>query len=249
MREFFLDENIGIPFTLFGKVHIGCILIVLTGLLLIYLMRNRIKNINKKYHKKIKYIMFALLFSNMAIYYGSYIYYGVYNWKVHLPLHICFIAGILFMIYLLTGKRKMYKVIFPLTFIGPLPAIFYPDLSSSFDYFVFYQYFISHHLLMIFSYFILYMEDFKITYNDTIKTFILGNIIFITMSIFNNLFNTNYIMSGGFPDFVTELYPLLNYIWPPIVLETLGIIVLLLIYGLIYIKNKDDKNDKLKTSI
>ncbi len=247
MREFFLDEEIKIPFILFGKTHIGCIIIGLTGLLLIYLLRNQIKKIDKKKHRLIKYTMFIILFGNMAIYYGSYLYYGVYNWKVHLPLHFCFIAGILFMIYLLTGKRKLYKIIFPLTFIGPLPAIFYPELTSSFDHFLFYQYFISHHLLMIFSYFILYLEDFTITLKDTIKTFITANLIFLIMSIFNMIFKTNYIMSGGLPNFLTELYPFLNHIFPPIVLETVGIIVLFLISLLTHIKNKEDNLLKNKT--
>lgn len=247
MREFFLDEKPGIPFVLFGKIHIGCVLIVIIGFILIYLLRGKIKNINKKYHKPIRYIMFTILFSNMAIYYGSYIYYGTYDWKVHLPLHLCFIAGTLFMIYLLTGKRNLYKVIFPLTFVGPLPAIFYPDLTSSFDYFVFYQYFISHHLLMLFSYFLLYLEDFNITKKDILKTFILGNIIFITMFIFNTIFGTNYIMSYGFPDFIVELYPFLNHIWPPIVLELLGVFVLFLIYLLVNVKNIEDKRLQKKS--
>jgi len=240
VREFFIDENIGIPFILFGDIHIFCILILILGLLSIYLLRNKIKKIKKKYHKKINIIMFLILFLNMAIYYGSYLYYGIYNWKVHLPLHICFIAGTLFMIYLITDNKKLYKIIFPLTFIGPLPAIFYPELSSSLDCFVFYQYFISHHLLMIFSYFILYMKNFKINFKDFIKTFILGNTIFIVMYIFNQVFGTNYIMSEGFPQFVLELYPFLNYIWPPIALEVIGMVVLTVVYGLIYVKNKED---------
>ena len=241
MKEFFLDNKISIPFVLFGKIHIICISILIVGLITIYKFRNKIKKIKFKPAKKIKFSMFLILFLNMTIYYGSYIYYGIYNWKVHLPLHFCFIAGILFMIYLLTNNRKLYKIIFPLTFIGPLPAIFYPDLSSSLDYFVFYQYFISHHLLMIFSYFILYLDDFTITNKDTINTFILANIIFVTMAIFNQIFQTNYIMSNKLPDFILELYPVLKNIWPPIILEIIGIIVLFLISILTTIKNKEDK--------
>lgn len=239
MKEFFLDNKIEMPFILFGKIHIMCILILIIGLIIIYKLRHKIKKIKKK--KEIKIIMFLILFLNMIIYYGSYIYYGVYDWKVHLPLHFCFIAGILFMTYLLTNNRKLYKMIFPLTFIGPLPAIFYPDLTSSLDYFVFYQYFISHHILMLFSYFTLYLDNFNITIKDTINTFILANIIFITMFIFNQIFQTNYIMSNKLPDFILELYPFLKNIWPPIILETIGIIVLFLISILTTIKNKEDK--------
>ncbi|MEG2351372.1 MAG: YwaF family protein, partial [Bacilli bacterium] len=110
MREFFLDEKIVNPFKIFGITHFICILIVILGMVLIYRHSSKIKKIVNKL--RLKHIMFIILFSNMAIYYGSYIYYGVYDWRVHLPLHICFIAGILFMIYLINGNPKIYKVSF-----------------------------------------------------------------------------------------------------------------------------------------
>lgn len=91
---------------------------------------------------------------------------------------------------------------------------------------------------MIFSYFILYLDDFTIEFKDTIKTFILANIIFISMFTFNNIFNTNYIMSKKLPDFILNLYPFLRNIWPPIILEITGIVVLFLISILTQIKNK-----------
>ncbi len=236
MREFFLDENIIYPFKLFGRVHIGCILFALLGLIMVYLKRDDIKKIPIKYHKKIKRVFFWILFLNMTIYYSSKVYYGVYDWKVHLPLHICFISGILFMIYLLKPNRKFFKVIFPFVFVGPLPAIIYPELTSSFDYFVFYQYFISHHIFMIFGLFIFYLDDYKVHFEHLVKSLILGNGIFITMTIFNKVFNTNYIMSTTLPDHILKIYPYLASVWPPLLLEMVAISVLFILYKLFYTK-------------
>ena len=244
IREFFLDEKPGIPFKLFGGIHFGCLAILIISLIMVYKYRYKIKNIKDENKKKIRLTMFIILISNMLIWYGSYIYYGVYDIRVHLPLHFCFIAGNLFMIYLLTLNRKLYKVVFFLTFIGPLPAVIYQDLVSSFDYFVFYQYFISHHLLMIFSYFILYMDDFTIKLKDVFRTFVWANIIFITMMIINQIFGTNYIMSKELPPHIYELFPIFKKISPIPILEVTGLLVVMIIYILVYIKNKEDEHGK-----
>lgn len=241
IREFFLDENPGIPFRLFGSIHFGCLAVLFISLFLIYYYRHKIKCIDMARKNKIRRIMFIILISNMLIYYGSYIYYGVYDIRVHLPLHFCFIAGILFMIYLITRSKKLYHIVFFLTFIGPLPAVIYPDLVSSFDYYVFYQYFISHHLLMIFSYFILYMDDHRITFNHVFWTYIWANVIFIIMMIVNYIFGTNYIMSSELPAHIYKLFPILRKVNPVPVLELVGIIVVMILYIPVYIKNKEDK--------
>lgn len=242
MREFFLDEVVGIPFKLFGIIHFSCIALLIFLLVLVYKNRNKIRNIKNK--KKVKLIIFAILMSNMLIWYGSYIYYGIYDIKIHLLLHFCFIAGNLFMLYLITGWKKLYKIAFFFTFIGPLPAVIFPDLISSFDAFIFYQYFISHHLLMVFSYFVLYMDDFIIEIKDGISAFIAGNILFITMMNINEIFGTNYIMSKRLPEHIYNLFPVFNYINPFIILELTCIIVIGILFIPIYIKNKEDLYDK-----
>lgn len=242
MREFFLDEKVGIPFQLFGGIHFGCLAILCFSLFMIYKNRHKIKNKNEKSKNKIRMIMFIILISNMLIYYGSYIYYGVYDIRVHLPLHFCFIAGILFKIYLLTKSKKLFHVVFFFTFIGPLPAVIYPSLVSSFDYFVFYQYFISHHLLMIFSYFIFYMDDHRIRLNDVFWTYIWANVIFITMMFVNYIFKTNYIMSTELPAHIYHLFPILRKINPVPILELVGMIVVMILYIPVYIKNKEDNH-------
>lgn len=242
IKEFFLDEVIGIPFHLFGIVHFGCITFLIILLILIYKNRNKIKKIKRK--KKIKIIMFIILISNMLIWYGSYIYYGIYDIKIHLPLHFCFIAGNLFMIYLLTGLRKLYKITFFFTFIGPLPAVIFPDLVSSFDAYIFYQYFISHHLLMAFSYFVLYMDDFHITKKHMIQAFFLINLLLIIMMKVNDIFGTNYIMSKELPAHIYKLFPIFRNISPFIILEITGIIVLVILFIPLHIKNKEDRYEK-----
>lgn len=241
MKAFFLNENLGIPFHLFGSIHFGCLAVLILSMVMIHHFHRQIKNISDDVKKKIRIIMFLILIGNMLLYYGSYLYYGVYDIRVHLPLHFCFIAGNLFMIYLLTRNKTLYHVTFFLTFIGPLPAVIYPDITTGFDSFIFYQYFISHHLLMIFSYFILYMDDHKMDIKDVFRTFVFANMIFISMMIFNTIFGTNYIMSKRLPAHIYGLFPILQKINPIPILELVGITVVMILYVFVYIKNKEDE--------
>ena len=239
MREFFLDEVPGISFNLFGITHIMCLLVLFGGLLLIYLFQDKIAKISEKDAKKIKLGMIGVWLFNRFLYVGSYIYYGIYTWKEDLPIHFCFITGYLFVLYVLTNKKSLFKLTYFMAFVGPLTATIWPDLTSSFDYYIFYEFFTSHHLFVLFVFFVYYMDKVKITKKDMWKSFTFANGVFLFAIIFNQLFGTNYIMSKELPQHVLNLYPFLEYINKPIViLEIVGFIVMLLAFIPVYFKNK-----------
>lgn len=224
VREFFIDEKTT-GFQFFGPVHLLSVSVVFLGLLVIYWKREKIFKIKQK--KLIRFLLCFVLLSNMLIYYGELIYYGNYTWKNHLPLHFCYISGFSFMYYLISQKREIYKVIYFFAFIGPLPAILWPKLTSTFDSFLFYQWIISHHVFLLGSFFIYFMDGFDLTKKDVFHTFIVAQIIFIVMSIFNVCFGTNYIFSSNIPKYMFRLYPFLKYVnYPLILIEILGIVVL-----------------------
>lgn len=245
MKEFFLDEKIGIPFKMFGWVHFLCIGLLILGLFLVFHYRKQLHDLKPKSKRKIKIIMAVIMFLNMCIYYGSYLYYGVYDWHVHLPLHFCFISGNLFMLAMVFNSKKLYKITYFFALMGPLPAVIWPDLKSSFDYFVFYQYFISHHLFIIFSMWVYCMDQPEMNIKDVIKAGVVANLIFLIMFIFNQIFGTNYVMSNSLPEQVLELYPFLTHInYPVIVLEITGIFVLAIGYIPIYFSKWNKKPNK-----
>ena len=239
MREFFVDNHVGIPFYMFSWIHF--LLIILTSIIvyIIYKFRNDIRNIKMK--KKIRYVIALIMFLNMTIYYGAYVYYGVYNWKVHLPLHLCFISGYLFMYALVCNNIKLRKLAYFMAFIGPLPAIIWSDLNSV-DSFVFIQFIISHHFFLCVNLFVYYMDNLSINISDVKKVFVFVNTIFIVMLIFNVIMNTNYIMTKSFPETFLELYPFFRGITPIPFLEIAGIIVAFIAYIPVYYRNKENNN-------
>lgn len=241
MREFFVDEVVGIKFELFGLIHLICLSVLFIGLFLIYSNQDKISKISEITAKKIKTGMISIIMINRIIYIGTQMIYGIYTWKEDLPLHFCFITGYLFIYYLITKKEKVFKTVFFFAFMGPFTATIWPDLKSSLDYFVFYEFFISHHLVVLSVFFIYYLDKIKIEKKDIIRTFVFANLIFIFAIIFNKLFQTNYIMSEELPEHILELYPFLNNFNNPIItIIVAGMIAMSLAYIPVYLKNKNN---------
>lgn len=237
MKEFFIDTIIGIPFHLFGILHIVLVLGVIIGWFIMERKKDFLIKIPVKTKRIISLILITIMFLNMTIYYSSLIYYGAYDWRVHLPLHFCFISGYLFMIAVLFNKITIYKKIYFFAFMGPIPAILFPDIKSSFDAFIFYQQVLSHHFFLLSSLFIFYAYNINITRKDLAKSFEYALAIFGGMFIFNSIFHTNYIMQNKLPDHILKLFPALARVDQPIILLIItGSIMMGIAYLPIYLK-------------
>ena len=237
MREFWVGDTLERSFSLFGLSHIIITLLTLLIITIVFISKDKIRKISVEKFKKWQYLMALILFLNMAVYYGTKLYYGVWDWRVHLPLHFCFITGNIFIIYLLTNNKRIQEIIYFWVFVGAIPAIIWPDLLYSYNHFIFYQFIISHHILLIFNIIMLIRNNSVFTGRSIIKTFGYANLLFLLMSIFNSIFNTNYIMSDHLPQYMIDLYPFLGYInYPFILLELSALIAILLAYGIVILE-------------
>lgn len=243
MREFILGTNTDYPFVLFSATHYLWIIIPIVVICFMHKYRDKLYNLSCKTKRRISLMFVIFMLLNIEFYHLSKVIYGAYDWKVHLPFHFCFISGYLFMYAVLFKKKGLYKITYFLAYMGTIPTMLMPDLKESFDSFIFYSSFISHHVFMIGIMFIYYAYNFKIDFRDMINTFKLANVIFGVMFIFNMIFGTNYIMQKELPNHVLELLPFLyNFNYPIIVLELTGIIVMFIAYIPIYF-NKQKQND------
>ena len=96
LKEFFVDQNITIPFKLFGKTHCFLMLFVLVGLFIVYFNRKRINHFLERLKRKIVVIFALILLFNMITYFGS-----------------------------ILAKEKWYPYLYFLAFLGPIPAIIF----------------------------------------------------------------------------------------------------------------------------
>lgn len=244
LREFFVNEHPSFLFKQFGLIHNIFIITTILILILIYKKRNEISNIPKDTSRKILKIAAIIMLVNMIIYTFGNLYFGSFDYKKDLPFHLCFIANYMFMYGILFEKDWILKFTIFLCFIGPIPAILWPDFISTIDNFEWWQYVISHHFFIIVSFFSYYALGYKVEKKDYLKTFLLTNILMLIMYPFNLIFETNYIFSTEIPENVMVLYPWLKYFPPMLTLEVVG----LLISGLIYFFIIKKRNIELANS-
>ena len=186
IKEFFRNDHPFIPFKEFGFIHCLCILLVIITLIIIYLNRNKISAMKDKTKKIILKGTAILMLINMIIYNIAPHLFGYFDYKM--PFQLCFIAGYMFMYGILFEKEWILKLTLFLSFIGPIPAILWPDMPSTFDDFNFWKYFISHHIFICASFFSYYALNYRITIKDIIKAFIFTNCLVLIMMPFNYAF-------------------------------------------------------------
>ncbi|MDF2865305.1 MAG: Integral rane protein [Clostridia bacterium] len=235
MKEFFTEIG-GTPFVLFGPMHIFLSVTTVVIALLIFKYKDKLRTL--KFKENIRYILAAILFINMSVYYISKIILKTYDWRLDLPLHFCFITGYIFMYVLITGNRKLYSIIYFFTFVGPIPAIIWPDLKFDYDRLIFWQFIISHHFMLLSSIYVLVVLKYKIHKKDILKAYVTGNLIVFVMAIFNGIFNTNYIMMGQLPAHIYRIYPFVEYMPPIFWLELVALTAIFIAYIPAYLLNK-----------
>ncbi len=243
----FFSSSTGVPFVLFGPLYFALLAAVVVLSLYMYKIREKLRRF--KYNKILSYLFAGILFANMTIYYVSLMAIGEYNVKKHLPLEFCFITGYILMYILITNnKNNFFTTLFYCTLIGPLPAMIFPNLSGSYDRFIFYQFIISHHFMLLVSFYCIIVFEYKVEAKSAMKAFLYGNILFISVSILNTLWGSNYIMQQKLPDHIIKMFPFVTYFdYPFFWLEACGL--LMLMPG-VWLANKlqQDKNTILDIS-
>ena len=228
--DFFKRELEGDPgLKLFGGLHIGlsAFFLILSIILLVH--RKRLREFG--HFTIIRRIMAALLFANMVVHYTGRIAIGEWRLEEDLPFHLCFITNF-FMMYILSAdnKHNLYRIIYFFTLIGPLPAIIWPDLHRTWGGYIFYQFIISHHIMLLFSLYCLFVLEYETSVKGVVMTFFIGNAYIGLMAVFNHFFNTNYVMIGELPAQLYVVYPFLDKMPAIFWLELVGILVLIVAY-------------------
>lgn len=234
MKHYFGLES-DFSLTLFGPIHIALILLTLLLILLIYKYRNKLKKF-----KKIRYIIPIILLSNMVIYIVGAIYFKLFDINVHLPIHYCYITGFAFMYMLLKKKKNWFNTLYYAIFFCTITVIIFQDPNITYDRYEFILLIISHHFLLISSFYTLYVLEYPVDKNGY-KTFIFYSIIvYLIVFCINRLLGTDYIFNESLPDFIYKYFTFVR-IFPPIVWLLLLSIPLL---SLAYIPIKKLKSQK-----
>lgn len=193
----------------------------------------------------VRRVMAAILFANMLIHYTGRIAIGEWRLSEDLPLHICFVANFLMMYILVTdNKRSLFAVVYYFTLIGPLPAAIFPDLSRTWSGYLFHQFIISHHVMLLFSLYCAFVLEYETSPRHAVYAFLFGNAYVALISVFNRIFGTNYIMLGELPAQLYRVFPFLRTLPAFVWLELAGILAIFAAYALWTIAQKKPPLEK-----
>lgn len=234
MKHYFsLESDFSLSF--FGPIHLMLILITIVTILIIYKKRENLKK-----YTWIKKVIPLVLLSNMVIYILGAIVTNQFDIKLHLPIHYCYITGFAFMYMLTKNKENWFNTLYYAIFFCTITVIIFMDPSITYDRYEFILLIISHHFLLISSFYTLYVLDYKVN-KDGYKSFLIYSIIvYLIVFIINQLLGTDYIFNESLPLFIYDYLPFVKLLPPLVWLILLSIPLLILAYLPIKYKNQRD---------
>lgn len=192
MKDFFLNSNSGIIFKLFNFPYFIILGIFLITFILIIYNKSKFIEIPDKIKKIIRIAYGLILLVFLIIRRGTFIYYGVYNWKIHLDIGFCNMTNILFIIYCFTGYKKLYNICYYCAYCGPLAAVLFPSVNVSINNFSFLIFLIFHHVTFLMNIIFSLFENKQYVFKESLLANIFIFIYFLICNCFNVFFGTMY---------------------------------------------------------
>jgi len=227
MTDFFTANYQGSPFELFGTAHFAA----LVALVILNLFLLRFKNTSDGTKSAIRWMLALILLVNeIAWHYWNYIN-GRWTIQTMLPLNLCSVLVWVGALMLITKNYRVYEFMYFMGIAGAIQALATPGIGIyGFPHFFFFQYFLSHGLIITSAIYMTVVEGFRPTWKSMLRVAIWMNIYVVIVYFINSAIGSNYLMINYRPD-TPSLLDLLPG-WPIYILymELLGVISILLLY-------------------
>src|SRR5215213_11434860 len=238
MTDFFAANYHGPAFELFGTAHFAA----LGALILLNLFLLRFKKSNDSTKSAICWMLaLILLINEIAWHYWNYIF-GQWTIQTMLPLHLCSLLVWTGAFMLITKNYGIYEFMYFIGIAGAIQALATPGIGIyGFPHFVFFQYFLSHGLIITSAIYMTVVERFRPTWKSVLRVALWMNIYVVIVYFINTAIDSNYLMINYKPD-TPSLLDLLPG-WPIYILymELIGIVTIVLLYLPFAAKDLRDK--------
>jgi len=227
MPNFFAANYPGPAFELFGTTHFAALgVLVLLNLFLL-----RFKSASDSTKSGIRWVLASILLINeIAWHYWNYAF-GTWTVQTMLPLHLCSLLVWAGALMLITKNYRIYEFMYFMGIAGAIQALATPGLGIyGFPHFVFFQYFISHGLIITSAIYMTLVEGFRPTWKSLLRVAVWTNIYAFSVYFINSAIGSNYLMINYKPNTPSLLDRLPA--WPMYILymELIGVISILLLY-------------------
>ena len=227
MPDFFSANYNGPAFEYFGSTHLAA----LGALLLFNLILISFRNASDGTKTALRWLLALILVGNEAAWhYWNYIY-GKWTIQTMLPLHLCSLLVWTGAFMLMTKNYRVYEFMYFMGIAGAIHALATPGIGIyGFPHFVFFQYFLSHGLIITSAIYMTVVEGFRPTLRSILRVVIWMNVYALVIYFINIAIGSNYLMINEKPAPPTLLDLLPD--WPIYILymELIGFISILLLY-------------------
>jgi len=227
MIQYFSADYPGPAFEYWGTAHLGA----LAFLVLLNIVLIRFRHSSDRTKGTLRWMLALLLVVNELAWHNWNYIHGLWNIQTLLPLHLCSALIWLGALMLMTKNYRIYEFVYFLGIGGAIQALATPGIGIyGFPHFVFFQYFLSHGLLITSAIFMTVVEGFRPTWKSMVRVFVWTNIYVVIIYFVNNYLGSNYLMINYKPPSPTLLDLLPP--WPVYILymELIGVATMLLLY-------------------
>lgn len=227
MIDLFAADYTGPAFELLGSAHLAAI----GALVILNLILVSFRNASDGTKAAIRWLLaFILVGNEVAWHYWNYVH-GKWTIQTMLPLHLCSLLVWTGAFMLMTKNYRVYEFMYFMGIAGAIQALATPGIGLyGFPHFVFFQYFLSHGLIITSAIYMTVVEGFRPTLKSILRVVIWMNIYALVIYFVNIAIGSNYLLINEKPPPPTLLDLLPE--WPVYILymELIGLISILLLY-------------------
>ncbi len=186
----FFGDTVGIEFEAWGIYHIIPLALVVIGVLLIYLFKDKIRASN--HDKAIRYTLGTLGIIAEGSLQIWLIANGDWTVKANLPIGLCSFSLYLGVFVMFTKNYKVFEVAYFWS-IGGVVSILFPDILYGPDNFRYYNFLFLHMIFFFMYMYMLFVNEYIPTFKSFKKSFflLLAIVLFVIVPV-NLIFGTNF---------------------------------------------------------
>lgn len=224
-------------FELFGTSHLAALaLIVIAAAILPRFIKTHSSEI---FERNFRYSMAALIWIQEIILNIYRVVTDTWIIQTSLALHLCGLAILVLPIMLIRRSYFLYELTYFWGLAGATQALLTPNIDVAFPHFRYWQFFISHGLIIFAVIYATVIFSWRPTANSAVKAFFVTLGLLLPIGAFNWLTGSNYFFIAHKPPTASVL----DYMgpWP---LYILGMIAMgILMFSLVYLPVKFLKKD------
>lgn len=245
MNNWFSFNSSNGSFIAYSTTHIITLSIIFLLCILLILCR---KSIHSEKSKKIfRYSLAAFIALQQASLYIWYAASGEWSIEAALPLHLCDLSVFLSIAVLLSRKQLLRELLYFWGIAGATQALLTPDIGKdiNFPHFLFYQFFISHCVILLVCIYMIAVEKFSPSRKSVLRAFLLTNLYALVVFPINLLTGGNYLFIMWKPDGGSIIDFLGPWPWYLLSLEAVAFILFALLYIPFALKHRKTSKAKI----